>query len=481
MPPSPDTSRGPIASLGASGRGESPSAGLVERLFEKYRDDPVSFAEDFFDEPPRDFQPHLMELVSSNRSVACKACRGSGKSRAAGTLGLWFLFTRFDSLVFIISPAWSQTGHLWRQIERLWQGSKLPALFPQWECLSDQIRGPVPTWRLVSASAESGPARLEGAHGAGGVLLVLDEAKSIPDGVMPSLLGMNPAKIIAVSTAGLPQGFFARAFTTERDRWDAVLSVSAADVPRLHEAAERMRLELGEHDPVFRSQWMSEFCGAAESPFFDFAKLEASIERPVESRSDWTRVLGIDVARMGKDHSVVCVRHGDRVERFIELPRGDLMQTCGLIVELICQNPHPELVVMDAVGVGAGLFDRLKEILDFRSISRFVKLIGFNAGESPDTDESKARFGNRKTEAATRLFALMEAGRFSMPNHPRAIAELASYQRRLTSLGKSRIEDPTSKSPDYGDSAILAFASDRPRVSIVSLSCDPAMRRLLGY
>ncbi len=453
---------------------------LVEQLFGKYRDDPVSFAEDLFDEPPRDFQPELLRLVAANRTVAAKACRGSGKTRAAAMLGLWFLFTRFDSLVFVVSPAWSQTEHFWRQLQRLWQSSKLPALFPQWEMLSDQLRGPVPTWRLVSASAESGAGRLEGAHGAE-VFLICDEAKAIPDEVMPSLLGMAPTKILSVSTAGIPQGFFFRSFTSERDRWDAVLSVTAADVPRLHAAAEEMRKQLGEHDPVYRSQWLSEFTGASESPFFDFAKLEASIERPIEPRSDWTRVFGIDVARMGKDRSVVCVRHGDRIERFIELPRSDLMEASGRIVELICGLPHPDLVTIDAVGVGAGLFDRLAEVLRFRSIDRFVKLVGFNAGESPDTDEAKARFANRKTEAATALFRRMEEGRFSMVNHPRAIAELASYQRKVSSSGKQKIDDPPGKSPDFGDSAILAFACDRPRVSIVSLTADPAVRRLLGY
>ncbi len=92
-----------------------------------------------------------------------------------------------------------------------------------------------------------------------------------------------------------------------------------------------------------------------------------------------------------------------------------------------------------------------------------MKLVPFNAGESPEGDEEKARFQNRKTEAATRLFRLMEEGRFSMPNHPRAIAELASYQRKISSSGKQKIEDPAGKSPDFGDSS------------------SPAMRRLLGY
>ena len=481
MPPSPDTSRRAIASPDGAGHAESSSARLVEQLFEKYRDDPVSFAEDLFDEPPRDFQPELLRLVAANRSVACKATRGSGKTRAAALASLWFLFTRFDSLVFVVSPIYSQTEHFWRQLQRLWQSSKLPALFPQWEMLSDQLRGPFATWRLVSASAESGAGRLEGAHGPGGVLLVLDEAKAIPDETLPSLLGMAPAKILAVSTAGLPAGFFFRAFTSERDKWDAVLSITAADVPRLHEAAERMRDQLGEFDPVYRSQWLSEFTGSNESPFFDFAKLEASIERPIEARSDWRRVLGIDIARLGKDRSAVCVRHGDRIERFLELPRADLMETCGRIVELICANPHPEIVVVDAVGVGAGLCDRLGEVLRFRSVDRFVKLVGFNAGESPEGDEERARFVNKKTEAATRLFRRMEEGAFSIVNHPRALAELASYQRRMSSSGKQKIEDPPGKSPDFGDAAILAFAADRPRVSIVSLSNDPAVKRLLGY
>lgn len=455
-------------------------------LFSQYRESPVAHAEDLFPEPLQDFQPEVLNVIARVRSLAVKASRGSGKTRVAAHAALWYLTCFENSLVLIVAPQHSQAQNAWREVQGLWRSSRLPQLFPTWEILETEIRTSKPTWRMKLVSAESGE-RIEGAHGSGGALIIFDEAKSIEDSAFASALGSLGAspdsRVLAISTAGIPLGWFYRAFSTERDKWNAVLSISALEVPRLRPFAEEMKGRLGEFDPVYRAQYMSEFTGAVESPFFNFAKLEAAIERPCENECE-KRVLGIDIARLGRDKTIVCVRRGDRIERFIELPPADLMATTGEIVSLLreIQDPKVSLVAIDAVGVGAGVFDRLSERLRETSISRFVRVEGIISGESPSDDESKARYSNRKTEAAMRIYLLAEQGRLSIPAHATFISEMASYQRHIASSGKQRIVDPSGKSPDYGDAAILAFSGDPDRVSAVGLtSTSLDVRRLLGY
>jgi hypothetical protein len=453
-------------------------AELLETLGRWY-DAPLEFDEVFPDRA-RDAQIPFLEAVGKNRSVAWRGPRSSDKSNTVARATLWFFTTREDSLVLILTP-FHQQGHVWREIQNLWRSSAvLQKLYPGVEILEGEIRmRGRPLWRVLLRSAESGEA-IEGAHAPGGTLIAFDEAKLIGDDAYASALGSlgdDPdSRWIAVSTAAAT-GWFARAFREERDHWDATFSNTYLDIPRLHARGEQMKRVLGEHSVAFRSQWLCEPASSNERPFFDARKIEQAINRPIEPSG--ARILSCDIARLGSDRTALCLRHGNKVERFYTLRPADLMETSGSITALLraIRDPKVSVAIVDQTGLGAGVLDRLREVFQETGIGRFVRLVGFQGGMSAEDSDAQTLFANRKTESAARLREALDKGQVSLPDHRTMLAELFAFEERTSSNGKARIEDGAGRSPDYGDSLVMSWSVGASGQGHVSLKWAPFVVR----
>lgn len=463
---------------------------FVRSAVEEWREDILLWVRDVFpDLKLRTVQEEILTLAARGRSTAFKAPRGSGKSVADALFGMWRL-ALFRNFVPVLSLTRGQVSDVWKEVQSLFRASELPRLFPDWSLYEDELRTSEPTVRMRTGSAESGAERLESGHGPHGVTLIIDQAAAVPDSVFQSALGMlvngEDDRLLATCTAGLPVGFFSRAFTVDRPWWSAVRVYSAFDpalddVPLVREQAETYARLWGTSDPKYRMDYLSEDNVTGDAGFFDHRKIEMSIEREVTFDESEPRVLALDVARLGADKTIAAVRRGDRLEQLIELPKTDLMTTTGNVVRLIRQisDPHPTLVVIDAVGLGAGVHDRLVEALRENGIAKIgrVRVVEFIGGASPDDDDDRQRYQNLKTCAAHKLRVRMERARFSMPSHAEAIAELCSYQQEIASSGKMKITDPKHKSPDFGDAILMAFAFEPGH----TVSAKMARPRFLGY
>ena len=163
---------------------------------------------------------------------------------------------------------------------------------------------------------------------------------------------------------------------------------------------------------------------------------------------------GIDIAREGGDSSVFIVREGARVIYIDEWAKTDLMETSGLILQKIEKfNLDPKNVNLDAVGVGAGVYDRLKE--------QKIYVNGIIAGGEP---MDKEHYVNSRAEMYDNLRKRFEAGTISIPDDRDLIAQLSSIRFKIASDKKLQIiskEDMKRtyhlKSPDRADALALAF------------------------
>jgi len=167
---------------------------------------------------------------------------------------------------------------------------------------------------------------------------------------------------------------------------------------------------------------------------------------------------GVDIAREGDDSSVFTVREGSRVIYIDEWAKTDLMETTGLILQKIERfNLDPKNVNLDAVGVGAGVFDRLKE--------QKVYINGIVAGGEP---QDKEHYINIRAEMYDNLRKRFEAGTISIPDDQDLIAQLSSIRFKIASDKKLQIISKEEmkrqyrlKSPDKADSLALAFYEPR--------------------
>ena len=170
-------------------------------------------------------------------------------------------------------------------------------------------------------------------------------------------------------------------------------------------------------------------------------------------------VWGLDVARFGSDATALCVRKGRRVIGKVESWRGkDLMQTCGIVANKykkteINPDERPREILIDSIGLGAGVVDRLMEM--------GLPARGVNVAERPAVEQLYNRLRDELWFNARDWFDTMSV---SIPRDEDLIDELANVKFAYTSLGKLQAESKEDmkkrglKSPDLADAFCLTFA-----------------------
>lgn len=133
------------------------------------------------------------------------------------------------------------------------------------------------------------------------------------------------------------------------------------------------------------------------------------------------------------------------------------METTGRALDLARRHSVKKIVVV-AVGLGAGVLDRLDEIGE-------IETIGFNGGKkAQDTD----RYRNLRAEAFDKLKDRFADQTISIPRDPELVSQLASLTYSFTSTGqmmletKEQIRNSGRQSPDKADALTLAFTAPEP-------------------
>jgi len=172
-------------------------------------------------------------------------------------------------------------------------------------------------------------------------------------------------------------------------------------------------------------------------------------------------ILGVDPARGGGDKTGIIDRQGRRLGGHIckRLDSNDLMATAGEI-QSIARKINPAKIVIDTTGLGAGLYDRLKELMG-------DKVEGVNFGSRAyDTEH----FANRRAEMWDGLREWFDdpAG-VQVPDSDELQGDLCSVVRgpgatRFNSSGqlvlepKEHVKERLTFSPDLADAAALTHA-----------------------
>ena len=180
----------------------------------------------------------------------------------------------------------------------------------------------------------------------------------------------------------------------------------------------------------------------------------------IRKDTDAPTILAVDVARFGTDQSVLLLASPDAVLH-IEAHQGlDTMQLAGRVVDAH-RRWSSERIVVDEIGVGAGVVDRLKE-LD-------LPVAGINVGRPA---RQRKLFANLRAEGYWRLYELFGQSELSIPNDAELAGQLSSLRYSYNSRGQLLIEskdDARSRglpSPDKADAMMLAFLGHNPSVRL---------------
>ena len=219
-----------------------------------------------------------------------------------------------------------------------------------------------------------------------------------------------------------------------------------------------MKSRYGEDSNAFRIRVLGEFPRSDDDTIIPMELLESAKNRDVVFNPDAEVVWGLDVARFGSDSSVLCKRKVNVVTDLTRWRNLDLMQLTGAVVaqyEGTDFKERPSEILVDSIGLGAGVVDRLREL--------GLPARGINVSESPALGQT---YLNLRAELWHKAKAWLEKRDCKLPNNEDLIAELATVRYQFTSNGKIKIESKDDirrrgmKSPDMADAFVLTFASD---------------------
>jgi hypothetical protein len=432
----------------------------LSELILTYERHPDLFVEDLLGVTPQDWQREVMSAVAKGqRRCSIRSGHGVGKSSCASWLMIWFLLTRYPVKVVVTAPTASQLfDALFAECKR-WIKELPTPIKSLLEMKSDRIElGSSPTEAFISArtSRSESPESLAGVH-ADHVLLVVDEASGVPESVFEAAYGSMSGKDATTILLGNPtrsSGYFYETHTRLRDSW-WTKQVSCLDSPLVSpDFIQEMELKYGSESNAMKVRVYGEFPTAEDDTLISLHSVEQASKRVVEQPEGTPVVWGLDVARYGDDASVLCIRQGRHLMELHSWKKLSLMELAGRVLDLLNSSDEPpEEILVDSIGLGAGVLDRLRE-LD-------ISARGVNVSESPAMAD---RYANLRAELwdLTKQWFNEEV---QIPNDDSLIADLTAPRYSFNSSGKMLVESKAEtkkrlgRSTDFADSLVLTFAS----------------------
>jgi hypothetical protein len=383
------------------------------------------------------------DLDRRGAAVAVKACNGAGKTeRVAAPVALWHASVFPKSLTIA-------TAGVFRQVKE--------QLFPAIRSHAHKFRG----WtfnecevithngsRILGFSTDE-PGKFEGWH-ADNLLVVADEAKSIPDSIFEAVERCQPTRLLLLSSPGGRSGFFYSAFN-ERRKFFRQHTVTAADCPHISPAWVTEQIEkYGPDHPLVRSMIYAEFMDlGGDSAVIPLTFVERCLQTPPQF-SDTGEVQAFCDFAAGGDENVLAVRRGNRVELVACWREPDTMKAVGqFIIHSKAQKLEAHQIMGDEGGLGIAVCDRLAE-----SGWDIVRVNNGSPASKPDA------YTNLAAETWFEGRTLIEKQQVILPNDPALIAQLTSRLGWPDSRGRLQLEPKSAlrarglPSPDRADAVL---------------------------
>ena len=295
------------------------------------------------------------DLDRRGAAVVVKACNGAGKTnRVAAPLALWHAAVFPRSLTIA-------TAGVFRQVkEQLFPGIRSHAhKFRGWAFQETEVNAHNGS-RILGFSTDE-PGRFEGWH-AENLLVIVDEAKSVPDGIFEAVERCQPTRLLVLSSPGGCSGYFYEAFN-QRRKFFRQHSVTARECPHISPDWIAAQVEkYGEHHPLVRSMIFAEFMTMGEDgAVIPLAFVEGCLANPPALAENGDAQAFCDFAA-GGDENVMAVRRGNRVGIVAAWREKDTMHAVGRFIRHFQeQGLNAWQICADEGGLGVVMCDALHE------------------------------------------------------------------------------------------------------------------------
>lgn len=388
---------------------------VLEKL-RRWKDDPLLFALECLHVKPSTQQVELLQSFAKCKRTTIRSGHGTGKDASASWIICWFLATRPYAKVICTAPTARQLADiLWSEISKWMRQS---AVADDFVIQKDKIyhKEAQKEWwaRAVStntrASKEEQSETLAGFHG-DHMLIVCDEASGIPDPVFIPLEGamtQEDNKCLLIGNMTQASGYFHESHfhPTISKRWNKLHWRSDQSTNVDPEYPIYMAEKYGIDSDVYRIRVLGDPPTESEDTLIPLAWAEQCIGNDLPREDADPIYLSVDVARKGKDKSVIMPRQGyiiDPWEEFQGMLSDDLI---GKI-----RQKHSDLgaegIALDEIGIGGPIVDILSGTF------RVPNVIGVNVSSS-SSDSTK--YHRLRDELWWKVRRNCERGRYSFPD-----------------------------------------------------------------
>lgn len=173
--------------------------------------------------------------------------------------------------------------------------------------------------------------------------------------------------------------------------------------------------------------------------------------------------VGVDVARGGKDQTVIARRHGMWFDQPLVYPGAQTPDGPTVAGMVVAATRDGAPIHLDVIGVGASPYDFLK--------SAKQQVIGVNVSESPTKLDKSGRltFRNLRSQLWWMMREALDPASntgIALPPDPRLLSELCAPKWRLSGAkievqSREEIIDKTKRSPDLASAYVLALIDTR--------------------
>ena len=486
------------------------------------RERPIHFAANVLGVTPWGKQKQILNAIANKRFVAVRSCNGAGKTFTAAVVILWWLMSYDNAIVITTAPSERQVREiLWRELRNLY--------IPVRDIIGGKLtrtRLEFSPKRYAYGFSTNTEDRFQGFH-SDNILVIVDEASGVDEFIYNAISGVTTSRNSKLLLIGNPHGYagtFYDAFHKDRKQFETI-HISAFDLPAFKDqgiteenikdveypdpitddtdvipagntvfparntvfpaeagiqgninyadsliglSSPQWALDLfnrqGPQSSVYQTRVLGQFPEEADDTLIPLRDVEAAVKRNSPIPPDTKPVMGVDVARFGNDKTVIIIRQGPRVIYIDELRKSDIVNTTGAVVTAALRYKVKDIII-DEIGVGAGVLDNLKA-------DRRFNAQGLNGSNRPSNSE---KYLNLRAEVFDGLRQRFADGDISLPNDPELISQLASLTYKYNARGQLQLESKDQirsvgrQSPDKADAIALAFTSEiktRPRPSI---------------
>tara|TARA_B100000989_G_scaffold82892_1_gene59274 strand:- start:776 stop:2164 length:1389 start_codon:yes stop_codon:yes gene_type:complete len=424
--------------------------------------DPVLFVETMLHVKPEKWQKDVLESLLTDDKISIKSGHGTGKSALLSWIILYWLATKMPCKVAVTANTARQLNDVLMAECKKWHRQMPDGFRNLFEFKSDKISllGATESFATFITSRRESPESLQGYHSPN-MIFVCDEASGIPDIIFQvgeGAMSTKGAKTILTGNPTRNTGYFYDSHNSMKHKWKT-FTVSCHDSSHVNpDFIKDMADKYGKESNVYKIRVLGDFPSSNDDSVVPLHLIEDAKLRNVDPSTEEV-VWGLDVARQGSDRTALCKRQGNTVIQKIQTFRNkDLMETVGIVVteyEALPYSKRPTEIFIDAIGIGSGVADRLKEL------NLGCEITAVNVAELPSMQDKYLRLRDELWFMAREWFEERDC---KIPDDQEFINELVAPSFTFLSNGKIKVDSKEimkrkgQKSPDIADSFCLTFA-----------------------